>query len=136
LIFFSKQSEYAFCFIFGKYFSSSEAIKLTHHFAETGSKSFSKILSASVLIHSLFPEALKFEWLKFADSITIFFVESETAEFFPQIIQAIAKTFLLSATTISFSDNSYSLSSNAIIFSQFFANLITIFQSILSASNI
>jgi len=71
-----------------------------------------------------------------ADSIIIFLVDSVTAEFFPQIIHAIAKIFLESATTISFSDNSYSLSSSARIFSQAFANLITIFHSTLSASKI
>jgi len=66
----------------------------------------------------------------------MFLVFSETAEFFPHIIQAIAKIFSLSATTISFSDNSYSFSSKAKIFSQFLANLMTILQTTLSASKI
>jgi hypothetical protein len=66
----------------------------------------------------------------------MFSVSSEIAEFFPQIIQAIAKIFSLSATTISFPDNSYSLSSKAKIFSHSFANLMLIFQITLSASKI
>jgi hypothetical protein len=66
----------------------------------------------------------------------IFFVESETALDLAQIIQAKARIFSLSAITISFSDNSYSLSSKAINFSQALANLIIIFQEILSASKI
>jgi hypothetical protein len=66
----------------------------------------------------------------------IFFVLSETALDFPQIIQPRARIFSWSAITISFSDNSYSLSSKAINFSQVLANLIVMFQEILSASKI
>jgi hypothetical protein len=66
----------------------------------------------------------------------IFFVSSETALDFPQIIPHRARIFSLSAITISFSDNSYSLSSKATNFSHVLANLIVIFQEILSASKI
>ena len=99
-------------------------------------KSFSNTFSESVLIQSLFPVTLITAWSKWADSIIIFFVLSETAESFHQITQPKAKTFELSAITISLSSSLYSTSFKATNFSPAFAFLITIFQSILSASKI
>ena len=98
--------------------------------------SFSKTFNASVLIPSFFPVILIIAWSKWADSIIIFFVESETADSFHQIIHPKAKIFELSAITISFSSSSYCVSFKAKNFSQDFAFLITISQSILSASKI
>jgi hypothetical protein len=130
----SYESENAVIFIQSRFFSSSDAIKLTHLIAIHKTISFSNTFRESVLIHSLFHVCLIVDCSKCAHSTIIFFVSSVTDDSFPQIIQPSASTFSESAITISLALSLYSLSSSQIKFSQSLAYLIIIFQFILSAS--